>query len=234
MADLTKIINSNYISERIDQDYEKKRDERGYLGLSACGHNCQRYLWYTHNNYPQTPISGRILRLFELGNILEESIRQDFMSAGFAMCSDQAEVKFDYIDEEKKYELVGHIDGVISGLDESEKPHLWECKTAGDKAFKKLIKLNSYEKWNEKYKFQIHAYMLGMNLDRALVTVYCKNDSNLYQERIKLNKDYILKGLEAVFKTIALSSPPERVCPRSDWYAAKWCDHRESCWNGKI
>jgi len=158
------------------------------------------------------------------------------MNAGFAMCSDQAEVSFDYTDPEtaKKYVLVGHIDGIVSGLDESEKPHLWECKTAGDKAFKKLIKLNSYEAWNEKYKFQVHAYMLGMNLDRAIVTVYCKNDSNLYQERIKLNKDYILKGLEAVFRTIGLDSPPDRTCPRAEWWESKFCDYRESCWNGKI
>ncbi len=233
MADLTKLITQDYITERIDKEYERRRVPRTHLGLSECGHSCQRYLWYVYNNYPQKTIPGRILRLFELGNILEERIRQDFMNAGFPMCSDQAEVSFDYTDPitGKKYVLKGHIDGIVSGLNESEKPHLWECKTAGEKAFKKLIKLNSFEEWNPIYKFQVHAYMLGMGLDRALVTVYNKDNSHLYQERIKLDKDWIVKHLEIVFKTIGRNKPPARMCPRSDWWEAKFCNHRSNCWN---
>lgn len=232
MSDLTKIINQDYITEKIDKEYEQRRIHRAHLGLSECGHPCQRALWYIYNNYPQEPIPGRILRLFQLGNILEAQIRNDLMAAGFAMSSDQTEVNFDYIDNktDKKYILTGHIDGIISGLDESKKQHLWECKTASEKAFKKLLKLESYEEWNIKYKFQLHAYMLGMDLDRALVTVYNKNDSSLYQEIIKLDKDYIIKGLQAVASTIALTDPPPRMCPRDDWWEAKLCNYREACW----
>ncbi len=230
MADLTKIINMNYLTEAIDHEYERRNVSRSYLGLSTCGHPCHRYLWYTHYGYKQTPIKGRILRLFQLGNIVEEQSRKDFMNAGFSMCSEQKEVSFEYTIDKKMYKLVGHIDGIVAGLKESEKPHLWECKTCNQAGFNKLTKLNSYEQWNGKYKFQIHAYMLGLEIDRCLVTVYNKNDSNLYQERIKLDKDWIIKKLQVVFESIALSKPPERKCPRADWWEARFCDYKKICW----
>ena len=225
-SDLTKIINLDYLTEDIDTFYEKSREERNYLGLSACGHKCQRLLWYVYNNYPQSSIPGQILRLFKLGDLIEEQLRDDFMKAGYSMASDQKEVFFEY----KGLILKGHIDGIIMGLKESDDPHLWECKTSNDKRFKQLVKLNSYQKWDEKYYFQIQAYMLGLGLTRALVTVYNKNDSSLYQERIKLDKDFIVKKLQTVFETIGSKKLPVRSCPRSDWWEAKWCSFQESCW----
>ena len=234
MTDLTKIINQNYITETIDLEYERRNIKRSYLGLSECGHECKRYLWYVFNQKTVPGLDkavpeGRILRLFQLGNILEEQTRADFMAAGFAMCSDQKEVRFDY----QGTTLKGHIDGVMTGLKESDQPHLWEFKTCNQAGFNKLLKLNSYEAWEKKYKFQIHAYALGLKLDRILVTVYNKNTSELYQERIRLDKDWIIKQLQEVFSSITLSDPPERLCPRADWWVAKFCPYQKVCWNLK-
>lgn len=226
MSDLTKIINQDYITEDIDRHYESVNIERTHLGLSQCGKECQRELWYIHNGYPKEQIKGRILRLFQLGNILEDQIRQDFMGAGYGMHSDQKEISFKY----NGLKLVGHCDGIVTGLHESNKPHLWECKTAGDKAFKKLLKLRSYQGWNATYYGQIQIYMMGLKLDRSLVTVYNKNDSNVYQERISLDKDYAIKLLETVFKTISLDKPPPRKCPRANWFETNFCDYKKTCW----
>lgn len=233
MTNLTKIINQNYITEDIDRHYESVNVQRTHLGLSECGHPCQRFLWYVHNGYPRKSIGGRILRLFQLGNILEEQIRKDFMAAGFGMHSDQKEIFFEHTDPVtgQKYKLTGHCDGIVTGLQESDKPYLWECKTAGEKAFKQLLKCNSYEAWNIKYKAQIHAYMLGLKLDRALITVYNKNTSEMYQERIRLDRNYAVDLLQKVLKTIALADPPERLCPRGNWWEANFCPYQKTCWN---
>ena len=229
MADLTKIINTNYLVKAIDTEYERRNIPRSYLGLSECGDKCQRVLWYKYNKIKATrKLDGRILRLFQLGNVLEEQMRKDLMDAGYAMCYDQKEISFEY----QGLKLTGHIDGIISNLQESNKPHLWECKTCNQTSFNKLLKLNSYEQWNEKYKFQVHAYMLGLELDRCLINVYNKNDSNIYTERIKLDKPWIINKLQVVFKTIGRETlPPTRTCPKLDWYEAKWCSYSKTCWS---
>lgn len=210
------------IINKIDASYENNRVERDFLGLSGCGHSCQRYLWYAYNKFKAKKIEGRILRLFKLGDIIEAQVRDDFIKAGYNITSDQKLVKFDWED----YSLSGHIDGII----DLGYPHLWECKSANDRSFKKLIKLGSYKEWNEKYYAQVQFYMLGLDLTDSLVVVYNKNDSSLYCEKIKLDKDYAVKKLQTVFTTISSDALPLRCCHSEDYYEARYCDFKEICW----
>jgi len=164
------------------------------------------------------------LRLFELGDIVEEHIANDLESIGVQVTDKQKRVEFTF----NGILLHGSIDGIVTGIIESIVRHLWECKTMNDKGFKRLLKCG-YEEYNEIYKAQLHAYMLGLGLNSAFVTVYNKNDSTIYQERIALKKDWIVDKLQDVFSAITMAQMPERSCPRIDWYEAKWCDFYEIC-----
>lgn len=224
MSNIAELINETSTVRAIDLYYEANRTPRRRLGLSQIGHKCKRYLWYKHQGYDEAPIDGRTLRLFELGNILEEHIALDLARIGVSITHRQYPVKFTLDD----ITLHGSIDGIATGLIESSQPHLWECKTMNDKGFAKLLK-DGYEAYNEQYKAQVHAYMLGLKLNRAFVTVYNKNTSALYQERIALKKDWIVDRLNDVFRIIAMETEPERACPRADWFEAKMCPFYEEC-----
>lgn len=213
----------------INKHYEQKNKPRGYLGLSQAGHECRRYLWYMHSGEIGSQPDGRVMRLFQLGNLLEDQVIADLRSCGIIVHGQQREVEF----TQGPVRLVGHIDGIVHGLVEAPKtPHLFECKSASKKKFDELVKLGSYEKWNAVYGWQIQFYMVGLNLKRAAVFVYNKDDSRLYMERIKVRKEEAMKRLERVFEAITSPIAPDRLCSRADAYQAKWCPFYEQCFNG--
>lgn len=144
--------------------------------------------------------------------------------AGYTLRDQQREVKI----TDGDITLYGHIDGIIEGLAESKKPHLWECKSASDKEWKRCAKVG-YGAWNEKYKAQIHVYMLLLELTRALVWVENKNTSEVHTERINVDRGYAIKTLEKCFAAIQSDTAPDRSCPSAAWYEAKFCKYREVC-----
>lgn len=226
MADLSFLQQIPGTVDLINGAYETARKPRGYLGLSQAGHPCKRYLWYMHNGHIGKAIEGRVLRLFQLGNVIEDQVIADLRTAGCVVTDQQREVVF----TQEKTRLVGHIDGIVKGLVEApETEHLFECKSANKKKFDGLLKLGSYEQFNEIYYWQVQFYMLGLGLKRAAVFVYCKDDSRLYMERIRADKEATVEKLQSVFEAITSTVEPERLCPRADYYEAKWCDFHGIC-----
>lgn len=226
MADLS-ILSQSTPNRIVEAWHEANYTPRSRLGLSEVGHKCNRYLWYTHHGFPALPPPGRMLRLFRLGEMIEEQVITDLLTAGFKVYGRQKEKML----ELDGIQLVGHIDGIIEGLIESSKPQLLEIKSSNNKRFNQLLKLNSYEIWNEKYKAQIHVYMLASKLSRCLVWVENKDTSNTYTERINLDKSYAFKVLEKVFNAISSESVPPRSCPKPDWFEVKMCKFQKVCFN---
>lgn len=223
--DLTEILNQDTPISRIDKYYEKQYEPRLRLGLSQAGHECNRFLWYKHNKYVEPDIpSGKLLRLFELGNKVEDLVINDLRSAGYTVTDEQKKVEFDW----GNTKLKGSIDGLIYGVTSSCKPHLLEIKSSNSKRFKQLQK-QGYEEWSDTYKFQIHAYCLGLGLQRILAVVYCKDNSELYTERISLDKEWITEKLEHVFEVISSDVMPDRKCPNKSWWKSRFCPMRKNC-----
>ncbi len=221
MSDLTEYINRDDPAHAVEYWYEAKYQPRNRLGLSEVGHKCPRWLWLKHKGHTGEAPEGRILRLFRLGELIEEQAIIDLKSAGYTIHSQQKEVNVDM--------LTGHIDGVIEGLVESTAPHLLEIKSSSKKRFG-MLKEVGYEKWDEKYKAQIHIYMLTMKLNRCLVWVENKDTNEVHTERISLDRKFALNTLERVMATITSSTPPLRACPTPTWYEAKFCPFMKECW----
>ena len=207
----------NSIVDMIEAKRAGENIPRQHLGLSEIGHKCPRWLWYAHHNTPSKPVEGRIIRLFRTGNIIEDAIISDLESIGIEVTDRQREVEI----VNSNIRLVGHIDGIAAG-------QLLEIKSASEKYFKQLLKVG-YEKWNPKYKAQAHVYMVLCDLEECMVVVENKNDSNLYIETLKLDRDYVTKLLIDVFAAITLPEPPERICPDVSWYESKCCKYQEVC-----
>ena len=207
----------NSIIDMIEAKRAGDNIPRQYLGLSEIGHKCPRWLWYAHHNTPQKLVEGRIIRLFRTGNIIEDAIISDLESIGIEVTDRQREVEI----VNSNIRLVGHIDGIAAG-------QLLEIKSVSEKYFKQLLKVG-YEKWNPKYKAQAHVYMVLCDLEECMVIVENKNDSNLYIETLKIDRDYVTKLLIDVFAAITLPEPPERICPDVSWYESKCCKYQEVC-----
>jgi len=207
----------NSIIEKIEAKRAGENIPRQHLGLSEIGHKCPRWLWYAHHNTPQKLVEGRIIRLFRTGNIIEDAIISDLESIGIEVTDRQREVEI----VNSNIRLVGHIDGIAAG-------QLLEIKSASEKYFKQLLKVG-YEKWNPKYKAQAHVYMVLCDLEECMVVVENKNDSNLYIETLKLDRDYVTKLLIDVFAAITPDTPPDRMCPDVSWYESKCCKYQEVC-----
>ena len=227
MADLSIIQDTSSIAA-IDCDYEARRSERDRLGLSEIGDPCARVLWYKHNKYQKKEVKGRVLRLFQLGNLIEEQMSTDLKSAGFLIHSQQRRVVF----TQGELELNGSIDGIVERLLESDQSHLWECKSMASKGFAKL-KAHGYEAYDQKYKTQIHVYAMGLKLKRIFVTVYNKDTSELYQERIHTNKAFATEMLQRAFDVVGSKTPPPKINERAEFYSCSWCDFKEYCHYGK-
>ena len=207
----------NSIIDMIEAKRAGDNIPRQHLGLSEIGHKCPRWLWYAHHNTPSKPVEGRIIRLFRTGNIIEDAIISDLESIDIEVTDRQREVEIVNGD----IVLRGHIDGIVSG-------QLLEIKSTNEKYFKQLLKVG-YEKWNPKYKAQAHVYMVLCDLEECMVIVENKNDSNLYIETLKLDRDYVTKLLIDVFAAITPDTPPDRMCPDISWYESKCCKYQEVC-----
>jgi hypothetical protein len=218
------LLSKNNPENKIDQHYEDHFEPRTHLGLSQCGHECPRYLWLKYHGHQEPSPDGRVLRLFELGNVVEDLVVNDLERAGYTVTCQQEPVKFNW----GETVLPGHTDGRITGLQQSSKVHLLEIKSCNDKRYK-LLKKDGYSKWSATYKFQVMAYMLGLDLDRCLVVVYNKNTSELYTERIKLDKQWIIDKLEYVFNVITQENLPDGICPNATWWKSRFCGFRNIC-----
>jgi hypothetical protein len=223
MVDLSMLSEVSSI-KAVDLFYEENTTQRNYLGLSQIGHRCDRWIWLKYNGTPEANIDGRVLRLFKLGETIESQMAVDLQSTGFRIHSPQKSVIFTQDD----LQLEGHIDGIIEGLIESKQPHLWECKSASNKRFQELLKVG-YEKWDAKYCTQVHVYAFGLKLNRIYATVYNKDNSELYQERIKTDKSLAMEALHRTFSIMRMHEAPVRLSQRADWYECKYCGYHDHC-----
>lgn len=207
-------------------DRASKEKSRSYMGGSILGTECDRQLWYSYKR-PWKVDSAKLQRIFDLGNILEDYVIKLLKDAGITVfAEDENGKQFGFVDGE----IAGHSDGVLLGLPESSKPHLFECKSANDKSYK-LVEKNGVEKWNEKYWAQIHVYMKKLNLERCLFVVINKNTCELYIERIKYDRHvanhYLLRGHDIASR----QEPPTRKYHSKTFYKCKFCNFAKECWD---
>lgn len=208
----------------IDSYYEsKKEDFRPHMGCSLIGHKCDRYLWYSFRWAFKENFSGRMKRLFNVGHEFESQIIKDLRAIGIDIRGSQNKVEFGS-------HVGGSVDGIIySGLIESpNKKHVFEAKTHSQKSFDGLIK-EGVEKAKPLHYIQMQSYMLGLNIDRAFYVAINKNTSELYSERIKLNKDIAEKYINRAKRIALLDKKPEPMSSDHTWYECSYCSAKDMC-----
>lgn len=211
----------------------KKRGEsepqRGYLGASIIGHECDRHLWYTFRQCGREDFDGRMYRLFDRGRREEDTFIAELAGIG-------CEVKA--IDEQGDQFAVsalgghfsGHMDSVALGVPEAPATwHVCEFKTHSAKSFDKL-KREGVQASQPKHWAQMQCYMGLSKITRALYLAVNKDTDELYSERIHFDATGFKAIMARAKRIIEATTAPDRVAGRSDDWRCKFCCHHDLCW----
>ena len=134
-----------------DVELQQKRHQRFYLGISQIGNPNQRLLWMRWRWLMPEDMPARVLRLLDLGNVVEDDLIKKLRKIPGAQIFDVASNGKQFETETLGGHVKGHIDGVgqnFPGIDTKD-PFLLEFKTANDNRFNNLVKLGSYCEWSE-------------------------------------------------------------------------------------
>ncbi len=224
------------IAERIYESYQKKSEsevKRRYLGASAIGEPCERRLWFGFRHASESKFPGRILRLFETGDLEEIRMVRNLESIGCEI--------HEVGNDGNQFEVnafgghfSGHMDGCGRGIPGAEKTwHVLEFKTHNDKSYKDLKK-RGVRLSKPRHFAQIQIYMHLTGMKRALYLAENKNDDSLHTERIEYDEAYCLSLLEKAHRIIFSVYPPARISDRADFYGCNFCEARDICHGGNI
>lgn len=199
---------------------------------SSIGNPCERALWYRFRwAHDPEQFSGRMLRLFDTGNVEEDRMVAWLTMAG---CDVQA------VDPEtgEQWEVValdghfkGHLDGILTGLLEAPKtPHLLECKTHNAKSFAQLKK-HGVAVAKPEHVAQMQVYMHLKSLTRAVYLAKCKDDDTLYLERIHYDQAHALSLMAKAERIRDANEAPAKI-GGPDSFACRFCPSRAVCHDG--
>lgn len=233
---MTPIPKPDDVAAKIDAWWEAQNEEpRPHLGASVLGHPCERYLWLSFRWAIREKFSGRMLRLFDRGKREEAVIVENLRRIGIVIHHTGAD-DGGQIYVKLAPHVGGSVDGIIeSGVPEAEKTrHIAEFKTHNLKSFNELKNKGVFEA-KRRHWCQIQCYMHGTKINRALYVAVCKDNDEIYTERVEYNAkaagDIIGRAAR-----IALEEhlPPMTKGASPAWYECKMCPAWSFCFEKKM
>jgi hypothetical protein len=213
----------------IYQAYENDADSgnRPHLGASLIGHACERYLWMTFRWVESKKFPGRMLRLFETGQLEEARFVANLRRIGIEVHDVDATGN-----QWRVSDIGGHfggsMDGAARGFPEAPKTwHVVEFKTHSEKSFKELSKGVQTAKPQHYAQMQVYMGLTGM--DRAFYMAVNKNTDELYTERVEFDQVEFARLKARAERVINAAEPPLKISEDPSWYVCKMCDFHEHC-----
>ncbi|MQM32124.1 MAG: hypothetical protein CRU78_17105 [Candidatus Accumulibacter phosphatis] len=232
----------------IDQALDAERAQqtpRQYLGASRLGVSCERALQFEYAGAPVDPgrgFSGRTLRIFEVGHVLEDLAVRWLRLAGFELHTrrrDGGQFGFSVAGGR----IQGHVDGIISdgpaelGL---SYPLLFECKTMNDRNWKACVKSGVavskpvYAAQVAIYQAYMEPAIAGISDHPALFTAINKDTQELWFELVPFDGGLAQRMSDRAVRVIQATEPGEllpRITTDSSYYECKYCSWATRCWS---
>ena len=175
--------------------YEAAADAgwREHLGASSIGTACERALWYSFRWASRARHTGRLLRLFETGNLAEARFVANLRRIGVTVLDLDPDTGRQWNLRDAGGHFGGSMDAVAVGFPEAPKAwHVCEFKTHGHNSFAKLL-AEGVERSKPLHWVQMQAYMQLAGLDRAFYLAVNKNTDDLYAERIHADPEAAIR-----------------------------------------
>lgn len=202
---------------------------RPHLGASLIGHPCARYLWLTFRFAKKSTFDGRMLRLFERGQNEEAVMVRELRGLGAEVSECQ--------DDGTQWRVSacgGHFGGSMDGIarklpgGSDTQWEVLEFKTHNAKSFKELankgVERSKYQHWA-----QMQTYMALTGMSRANYLAVCKDDDNLYHERVHADPAAGQRLLDRAESIIFAAEPPPGISQDPAWYQCKACPMHGLC-----
>jgi hypothetical protein len=236
MAKLPDPVHEHTTATAIVRFYEKNQESgnRPHLGASIIGKPCLRELWYSFRWATAKKFDGRILRLFETGQLAEPRFIENLRGIGVEILDRDPDTGNQFNFRAVRGHFGGSCDGIGRGFPEA--PKSWaiaEFKTHNDDSFKQLKKLGVSNAKPEHFA-QMQVYMGLAELERALYLAVNKNTDELHSEWIHFERDFFDRLLAKAEKVIDAEVPPEKLSTDPAWYLCKFCDHHAVCHGDRV
>jgi len=212
-------INQDQIALEMYEAAERfgmEEPRRKYVGMSEIGGACSRKIWLKFRGVSGGRIPGQTIMLFSLGDRIEEEVIKWLEKAKYRISDRQLTFSG------HNGFFRGHCDGIIHRV--SSHPHILEIKSANDKSFKAFKKYGVREK-SEQYYAQMQCYMGYSKKVRALFVVMNKNNSEIYTERIKFDRNYFQELDKKALEIIQSISIP----PKTENSLCFFCEFKIQC-----
>jgi hypothetical protein len=205
------------------------------LRCSSLGNPCDRALWYAMRwAHPAERHEPRILRIFDNGHAREVVIVSMLRAAGMAVEDRDPQRGGQWRVEMAGGVLVGHVDGVVTGVPDAPKtPHLLEIKTMNDARWK-AWRRKGVKDSDPKYWVQAQLYMHGLGLKRCLFVAENQNTREIEAERIEYAAEAALSLVARAERIAAADRPPQRMNDDPGWWQCKMCPALAICHQGVL
>lgn len=225
------------------EEAEFSRPRRGYLGMSAVGHQCERNLWYGFRWVKKIKHNAEALKRFADGHhgedVQAERLR---MVDGVTLITVDPDTGKQFEFNDCDGHLSGHFDGAILGLMQAPKTwHVWEHKQVGEKKHNKLAALkaklgekNALKAWDEVYYTQAVLYMHYSGMTRHYLTCATPGGRTTISVRTDTDEAEALRIIAKSQRIVSANVPPERISNDPSWFICKWCDFGSVCHVGEF
>lgn len=205
---------------------------RLHLGASLIGKECLRALWFDFRWTTRATFPGRILRLFETGQLEEARIVRDLRRTGATVLEVDPESGQQWRVEAHGGHFGGSLDGVALGLLEAPKTwHVLEFKTHSAKSFAELKRQGVRESKPRHFaQMQVYLHLTGMT--RAMYVAVCKDTDEIHVERLPVEPAVGEALLAKAGRVIHSAHPLERLSADPAWWQCRLCEHHSLCHDG--
>lgn len=228
------------------QNKRKSLPERSYLGASRLGDPCVRALQY---EYTQTPrdqgLSGKTLRIFEMGHVIEDMALNWLREAGFEIvtrCTKGKPFGFSVANDR----LQGHVDGIIKTAPPELDllyPALWECKSMNAKNWEQTVEHGMcaskpiYAVQIALYQAYMESSFPGLSQHPALFTAVNKDTSDIYHELVPFDAALAQTASDRAVNLLRATEVGEilpRITTDPAHYVCRFCSWRNKCWKESL
>lgn len=192
------------------------------------GEECTRQLWYSFRWALPPEFEGRLLRLFETGQLEEDRFVAELRGIGAKVWEVDPDTGRQFTISMAGGHAGGSVDGVAVDVPGSSKPHLVEMKTHNAKSFREL-KQKGVEESKPVHYAQMQIYGHKMGLPRFLYIAKNKDTDELYVERGHIKKTVGAELEKRAERIVFADEAPERISDDPAFYKCKFCQFWRVC-----